>query len=88
MGVALIVLVQQLHLQLLVEEAREDVLPYLSVFDKNDVQAFLGVGASRGRQAIPMAKRLWERVGRFMPSRTFHRPVVMNVRYMLRFRRV
>lgn len=63
----------QLHLILMHESAREeDVLAYLSLYDRNDVQDYIdGVGASRGRQSIPMAERFWHRVGRLMPSRNF-----------------
>lgn len=73
LAVAVLAAVQQISLLLLMEEAREEeVLTYLSFFDRNDVQDFLdGVGASRGRQEIPMEDRFWMRVGRWMPSRSF-----------------
>ncbi|CAN0016284.1 unnamed protein product [Ectocarpus fasciculatus] len=58
---------------LLMEEAREEeVMAYLSVFDRNDVQDYLdGVGGGSGRHEIPREDRFWMRVGRWLPSRTF-----------------
>ena len=45
------------------------VLEGLSALDGDEVQDDLdGVGASLGRQTIPMEERFWERVGRYMPS--------------------
>lgn len=54
----------------MLEAAREeDVLTYLGLYNRHDVQDWLdGVG---GRQSIPMDERFWHRVGRLMPSRNF-----------------
>lgn len=64
---------EQIHLILMLESAREqDLLAYLGMFDRHDVQDYIdGVGRSRGRQSIPMEARFWHRVGRNMPSRNF-----------------
>lgn len=64
--------VQTISLMLLMEEAREEeVLTYLSFFDRNEVHDFLdGVGTSRGRQEIQIDDRFSMRVGRLMPSRS------------------
>lgn len=63
----------QYHSMLLLESAREvELLTYLQLFDRHDVQDLIdGVGASIGRQSIPMEERFWHRVGRVMPSRNF-----------------
>lgn len=65
--------VYQYHSLLLLETATEqDILTYLNMVDRHDVQDWIdGVGSSRGRQSIPMEERFWNRVGRLMPSRTF-----------------
>lgn len=73
LAAAVLAAVQQLSLMLLMEEAREEeVMSYLSVFDRNDVQDYLdGVGGGSGRHEIPRMDRFWMRVGRWLPSRTF-----------------
>lgn len=70
---ALLAGMQQTWSILLLESAREqDVLAYLSLFDRDDVQDYIdGVGSSSGRQSIPMEERFWNRVGRKMPSKNF-----------------
>lgn len=50
----------------------EEIRAFISALDEDEIQDDLdGVGASLGRQTIPMEERFWERVGRHMPSANF-----------------
>lgn len=65
--------VYQCHGVLMLEAVAEaELLMYLHLFDRHDVQDLIdGVGSASGRQSIPMEERFWHRVGRVMPSRNF-----------------
>ena len=70
LATAFLVLLQQHCARMMAGVVSEkDIRTYLSAFEDNELQDDIdGVGASQGRQMIPMEERFWERVGRFMPS--------------------
>lgn len=73
MATAFLVLLHQQCARMMTSVVSEkDIRAYLSAFEENELQDDIdGVGASQGRQMIPMEERFWERVGRLMPSANF-----------------